>query len=177
MENVNIKDLNKRINSIGKRSATLRDDIQTAGIMAVQAIFEEERNGDTGFITKLANSMGNGANCASFVRWIEANTPAFKKPAKPGTKNTFKVDGTDYVLGLHKGWQEIAKSDVVENLAAVKWYDMPKPESELKDFDFAKKLESLLKSAYKAQEDGRLVNAGQLRVLESLLDQQEKVAA
>lgn len=173
METVNIKALTNKINSISRRSKTLRDDIQIAGIMAMQAVFEETRNGDTVFLTRLANAMGQGANCASFVRWLEAYTPAFKKPAKPGTKDTFTIDGTQYVLGLNKGWNDLVIVDIIENLSANAWYDMEKPAKVDKDFNFDEALAALYTKAGKMQEEKRLVNATKLKQVGVILAQDE----
>ena len=166
MTNVNLKDLTKRINSIKTRSKTLRNDIQSAGIDCVSVLFEDERNGDTVFITKLANSMGKGANCSSFVRWIEAFTPAFKKPAKDGTKDTFTIDGSEYVFGLEKGWKDLDKSEVLAQLGTMQWYDMPKPVSEEAPFDVLKAIEGIIKKADKASV---VENIAYVKNLEALL--------
>lgn len=166
MTNVNLKDLTKRINSIKTRSKTLRKDAQSAGIDCVSVLFEEERNGDTVFITRLADGLGQGANCSSFVRWIEAFTPAFKKPAKEGTKDTFTIDGSKYVFGLEKGWKDLDKAAIVKALGTKNWFAMPKPASEEVPFDVLKAIEGIIKKADKASV---VENSAYVKNLEALL--------
>jgi len=162
---IDLKKLNARIVSIGKRSTTLRADIQLAGLDAVQSIGENA--GDTVFLTRLADQIGQGANRASFVTWIEENTFARRKPAKDGVKDTFVVNGKSYVFALEKGWQDVDLNAQREVQAGIDWFAAAR-EAEKPELDLAaviKKLQSVEKAVEKASEEGRLKQADEVNAL------------
>ena len=98
---VDTKTLDKKIVSIRNHTKTLKADVQEA--VELSGTLGSE-NGDTSRLVRLVVAMGNGLRRDSLVAHIETNTPVKCKKAKPDAKDTFEIEGTQYTLGLPKGW-------------------------------------------------------------------------
>ena len=157
MTNIDVKALTKTIVSIAKRSTSLRTDVQSAGLDAVQLI-GEQKNGETVFITRLAIAMSSSMNRSALVAWLADHSPLKLKPAKDGTKETFTFKGKEYVFGLDKGWQDLDFADIRKKMEAVQWWDaasVPTP-GEVTLAKLIKKVEGIEKGVLKAHEEGRV---------------------
>ena len=113
---MNTKELNSRIDSLGKRLATAEADIQTLGLVCLQHL---DGHGDTMPLNRLINVLRRGQH-AAFMEWCMA----FGKVAKNMDKATkehqpvlhAKNRTTDLEGATAKPWFEFAdnKTDAVE---------------------------------------------------------------
>ena len=140
----NAKIIGIKIQSIAKRSTTLRADIQSVGIDIIRHIDE---HGEVSLANQLYLAIGNGGHKAALGQWflnyakVSANSNPKTKDEKPFLFKAEKV--TD-----------------VESAMVNKWYDAVKAPELDKLFDLHAAIEALLKKATKADSEGKLLVTG-----------------
>ena len=140
----NAKAIGIKIQSIAKRSTTLRADIQAVGIDIIRHIDE---HGEVSLANQLYLAIGNGGHKAALGQWflnyakVSANSNPKTKDEKPFLFKAEKV--TD-----------------VESAMINKWYDAVKAPELDKLFDLHAAIEALLKKATKADAEGKLLVTG-----------------
>ena len=140
----NAKAIGIKIQSIAKRSTTLRADIQAVGIDIIRHIDE---HGEVSLANQLYLAIGNGGHKAALGQWflnyakVSANSNPKTKDEKPFLFKAEKV--TD-----------------VESAMINKWYDAVKAPELDKLFDLHAAIEALLKKATKADSAGKLLVTG-----------------
>jgi hypothetical protein len=141
---MNTKELNSRIDSLGKRLATAEADIQTLGLVCLQHLDE---HGDTMPLNRLINVLRRGQH-AAFMEW----TLAFGKVAKNLDKVTAASQPVLY-----------AKNRVtdIEGATAKPWFEFAdsKADAIKKAFDLQAAVMALIKKAAAAGTDHELLVA------------------
>lgn len=129
---MNVKDLNKKIDALGKRLASAEADIQGLGLVCMA---HTEAHGDTMPMNRLYNVLRRTQHQA-FLEWVLA----FGKYAK----NFDKATKDSQPLAYDKS----RKTDI-EGATAKPWFEFAdtKAEAEKKAFDFQAAVMQLLKKA------------------------------
>ena len=143
-----IKQLNSKIDALGKRLATAESDIQELGLVCLQHL---EDHGDTMPLNRLVNVLRRGQHQA-FVEW----SLAFGKVVKNTTKDTMAAQPLSYAK---------AKTTDIEGAIAKPWFEFAddKAEATKKAFDFQQAVMALLKKAAAAGIDhAKLVSVAAL---------------
>lgn len=127
-----IKVLNKKIDSLGKRNATVRDDIQALGLVCLQHV---ELHGDVTPLNRLYNVLIKTQHQA-FAEWAFS----FGKVSKNLDKKTKEA--------LPLAYDKSKKTDI-EAATAKPWFDFAddKAKATAKAFDFQAAMMSLIKKA------------------------------
>lgn len=135
------QELGKAIESIARRGAKLDADIQDAGMSCLHRIQE---HGDVGYLNRLYLSLPKGARTSALAEWAAKYGKVKINMDKASNKELpfvfWKEGNTDY-----------------EGATLEPWFKC-KPEKPLElEFDFAGKLEALIKHATAAMEAGKPV--------------------
>lgn len=117
-----LKELNKRISSIGKKTAKWRDDVQLALVGCAYHAFE---HGNLDPATRLVKVL-HGADATALIRWIESHMPAVwvRSEEQFRLNKSFKGE-YDAIVLMAEPWWELAKkaksvSSVFDALEAVR---------------------------------------------------------
>ena len=140
----NAKAIGLKIQSIAKRSTTLRTDIQAVGIDIIRHIDE---HGEVSLANQLYLAIGNGGHKAALGQWF-LNYAKVSANSNPKTK-----DERPFLFKAEKVTD-------VESAMINKWYDAVKAPELDKLFDLHAAIEALLKKATKADSAGKLLVTG-----------------
>ena len=140
----NAKAIGLKIQSIAKRSTTLRTDIQAVGIDIIRHIDE---HGEVSLANQLYLAIGNGGHKAALGQWF-LNYAKVSANSNPKTK-----DERPFLFKAEKVTD-------VESAMINKWYDAVKAPELDKLFDLHAAIEALLKKATKADSEGKLLVTG-----------------
>ena len=135
---MNTKELNTRIDALGKRLATAEADIQTLGLVCLQHL---DAHGDTMPLNRLINVLRRGQHEA-FMQW----TLAFGKCAKNIDKVTMAAQPVVYAK---------ARVTDIEGATAKPWFEFAdaKADAIKKAFDLQGAVSALLRKAAAAGVD------------------------
>lgn len=127
-----IKVLNKKIDALGKRNASVRDDIQALGLVCLEHV---EKHGDVTPLNRLYNVLIK-TQYQAFAEWAFS----FGKVSKNLDKKTKEA--------LPLAYDKTKKTDI-EAATAKPWFDFAddKAKATAKAFDFQAAVMSLIKKA------------------------------
>lgn len=156
MNTLTVKQTTTLIASIGKRGATLDQDIQTAGLAA---LYHTSQNSEASLLDKLYNALPKGARKLAFVEWalahgqvrtLSTNNKADKGMMQAGC--TFRFDA-EKVLDL-------------ESAESVQWYKF-KPEAVASTaYDVQSAVKGMFKRAQDAVQQGKQLKGADLALPE-----------
>lgn len=137
------KELNRKIDALGKRTATWRDEAQTVLVACAARAYDDTHKDVDGF-TRLIHKM-EGSDMTALVRWIVKHAPA----------NFDKKKETPYgVGGFTYNKSFVGEYDALDLLGSP-WYVMArKPKDVPESVNLDESIASLIKRIAKAQADG-----------------------
>ena len=135
---MNVKDLNKKIDALGKRLATAEADIQALGLVCLSHL---DAHGDTMPLNRLINVLRRGQHEA-FMQWVLA----FGKCAKNVDKATMESQPVVFAK---------ARTTDIEGATAKPWFEFAdsKADAVKKAFDLQQAVMSVIKKAAAAGVD------------------------
>lgn len=132
---MNISQLNKAIQAIGKSAASQRDAIQAVlPYCAYQTL-----QGNTNPFNELLEAVGKGTRKEGIVKWAE-NFGFVKYEKEKLVTNKSAVKAHKEALSTEQAWQAYQAE-----VSAVLWYDIPKKEQIKSQFNAITYLETVVK--------------------------------
>lgn len=138
-----MSNFNTKIASILRSGKAVRSNVQEAGIMAAEHLYD---CGDPAYFIKLARAVaevyGKGKKFKSFILWVTTFSGYNKTVAKEGTKDTFTMDGKQFIFTKSKDFEGVQ----LDGFKHKQWDSMePEGQTEKKEVSFKEALERLVK--------------------------------